>query len=126
MVGSQPRQRKSPIKPNLIEQYFLRFSEDIKCCTLQGRLVVQIRVRGHDQRQCQLNVNQSGEKKNNHGFFDIDVDIDVGRGLEHESVLQVVPIDKKKFFFLLEQKTKVNWHITKDNYLEKYVHIGKN
>jgi hypothetical protein len=41
----------------------------------------------------------------NHGLFDIDVDIDVdvdidiGRGLEHESVLQVAPIEPKKNFF---------------------------
>jgi hypothetical protein len=45
----------------------------------------------------------------NHGLFDIDVDIDVdvdidiGRGLEHESVLQVVPIEQKKNFFLENQ-----------------------
>ena len=65
----------------------------------------------------------------NHGLFDIDVDIDVdvdidiGRGLEHESVLQVAPIEQKKFFFW---KIKVNWHMTKDNYLEKEVNIAKN
>jgi len=49
------------------------------------------------------------------GLFDIDVDIDVGRVLEHESVLQIVPIDTKKIFFCLNGKIKVNWHITKDN-----------
>ena len=65
----------------------------------------------------------------NHGLFDIDVDIgvdvdiDVGLGLEHESVLQVAPIEQKKFFFW---KIKVNWHITKDNYLEKEVNIAEN
>ena len=45
----------------------------------------------------------------NHGLFDIDIDIDVdididiGRGLEHESVLQVAPIEQKNFFFLENQ-----------------------
>jgi hypothetical protein len=38
----------------------------------------------------------------NHGLFDVDVDFDVGRVLEHESVLQVVPNIQKKIFFLLE------------------------
>ena len=50
-----------------------------------------------------VNVNLMSINLKNHGLFDVDVDIDVGRVLEHESVLQVVPnIQKKNFFFLLE------------------------
>src|SRR6202167_552378 len=51
------------------------------------------------------------------------LDLDLAVAMAHESVLQVAPIEQKKIFFW---KIKVNWHIIKDNYLEKEVNIAEN